>query len=172
MGQISITGLGFEWSYLSPHQSNPDSSQQQHSQLNHVVSLSSQNGSIPNSYSPTNQVAYNPPLQNNLSIDKSLAKASTISETMMMTNYTNCTLPSQSNPLNNTLTTNLSNTTTTTTTPTPTTVATSTGERNSVKGKILFNKKQVDNKNRPPIKLPLNWSVTHPAPALRVSKSI
>ncbi|CAH8861945.1 unnamed protein product [Trichobilharzia szidati] len=167
MGQITITGLGFEWSYLSPHQSNSDSNQQQqHSQLNHVVSLSSQNGSIPNSYSPTNQVAYNSPLQNNLSIDKSLTKANTVSETMMMmTNYTNSTLPLQSNQSSNMLTKNLSNTTTTIT---PTAAATPTGERNSVKGKILFNKKQVDNKNRSPIKLPLNWSVTHPAPALRV----
>ncbi|VDP74103.1 unnamed protein product [Schistosoma mattheei] len=48
-------------------------------------------------------------------------------------------------------------------------VPTSISERNSVKGKILFNHKTYNSVNdNSMIRLPLDWSITHPVPSLRV----
>lgn len=137
MGQITITGLGFEWSYLSPHQNSVEN----HINTNHyVINSPSIIESAPNLFlSTTTSKSFN----NNLYID---GKNSSVTDSM-------CTnLPPH-------ITTNSDS------------VPTSISERNSVKGKILFNHKTYNSVNdNSMIRLPLDWSITHPVPSLRVSR--
>ncbi|CAH8591436.1 unnamed protein product [Schistosoma curassoni] len=135
LGQITITGLGFEWSYLSPHQNSVEN----HINTNHyVINSPSIIESAPNLFlSTTTSKSFN----NNLYID---GKNSSVTDSM-------CTnLPPH-------ITTNSDS------------VPTSISERNSVKGKILFNHKTYNSVNdNSMIRLPLDWSITHPVPSLRV----
>ncbi|CAH8608999.1 unnamed protein product [Heterobilharzia americana] len=166
MGQITITGLGFEWSYLSAHQSAVADNSQYQTLQHHLANLTPQNGSIPNAYSSstTNPMLTNSHIYNSLSVDKSFSTIDTVSQTMMV-NYNSIPLSSSLPPPPP------SNTDYTTSS---TTSLSTIGERNSVRGKILFNKNCPDgddndnNKHKRFTKLPLDWSVTQPAPALRV----
>uniref|UniRef100_A0A5K4F1E8 Trafficking protein particle complex subunit 8 n=1 Tax=Schistosoma mansoni TaxID=6183 RepID=A0A5K4F1E8_SCHMA len=136
LGQITITGLAFEWSYLSPHQNNVEN----HINTDHYVANSpSIIESAPNvCLSTTTSNSFN----NNLYIDGKNLSATT--DTMC----TNLPPPISNNNDG---------------------VPASISERNSVKGKILFNHKKNNSINdNSVIRLPLDWSITHPVPSLRV----
>ncbi|KAH8858500.1 Trafficking protein particle complex subunit 8 [Schistosoma japonicum] len=133
LGQITITGLGFEWSYLSPYQNNAE----HHIVINqYAVNSVPTDESLPKRYSPTASNEFN-----NLSpIDDTISQITTTND-----------LPPVVTSINNENHLN------------------SVSERNSVKGKILFNQKTNDNLSyNSLITPPLEWSVTHPAPSLRV----
>ncbi|CAH8531207.1 unnamed protein product [Schistosoma turkestanicum] len=158
LGEITITGLGFEWNYLPTHQNHAET----HPHHYPVVNASS--------------FIIDPTMPNNMYMNSS--RDDIDDGKHLPTMDTSLSSPP---PLSATSTMTTTATTATTTAAARTTtmmmndsyVVNAIGERrHSVKGKILFQTKQssISNKiiDHSTPRLPLQWSVTQPAPSLRV----